>query len=75
MTFTARVTSSGPNAPTGKVIFKDGTSAIGSAILSGGLGKLTTATLGIGTHPITVSYQGDEVSAPSASTVLNQLVE
>lgn len=72
--FTATVTSSGPNTPTGKVAFKDGTTGIGSAILTGGVATLTKSTLAVGTHPITAEYLGDSSSAKSTSPVLNQVV-
>jgi len=73
VTFTATVTSAGPT-PTGKVAFKDGTTGIGSAILSGGVATLTKASLAVGTHPITAEYLGDSSSAKSTSAVLNQVV-
>jgi hypothetical protein len=57
VTFTAQVASTGP-APTGKVKFLDGTLAIGSATLSGGVAKLTRSTLAVGTHPITPQCLG-----------------
>jgi hypothetical protein len=74
VTFTAHVTSSGP-APTGKVKFLDGTLAIGSATLSGGVAKLTKSNLAVGTHPITAHYNGDAASATSTSAVVNQVVQ
>ncbi len=74
VTFTAQVTGSGP-APTGHVSFLDGTVAIGSATLSGGIAKLTKSTLAVGTHPITAHYLGDAFSAKSASSVVNQVVQ
>jgi Bacterial Ig-like domain (group 3)/FG-GAP-like repeat/FG-GAP repeat len=74
VTFTAQVTSSGP-APTGKVKFLDGTLAIGSATLSGGVAKLTKSTLAVGTHPITAEYLSDAFSAKSTSSVVNQVVQ
>lgn len=75
VTFTARVTGTGPNAATGKVKFLDGTTGIGSATLSGGVAKLTKSTLAVGTHAITAQYLGDAVSATSSSSVLNQVVQ
>ena len=76
VTFAARVMGTGPSKPTGKVKFLDGTTTIGSATLNGGgVAKLTKSTLGIGTHPITAQYMGDEVSAKSTSSVLNQVVQ
>jgi hypothetical protein len=74
VTFTAHVTSSGP-APTGKVKFLDGTLAIGSATLSGGVAKLTKSNLAVGTHPITAHYNGDAASSTSTSPVVNQVVQ
>jgi hypothetical protein len=74
VTFTAKVTSTGP-APTGKVKFLDGTLAIGTATLSGGAAKLTKSTLAVGTHPITAQYLGNTVSSTSTSSVVNQVVQ
>ncbi|MDQ1388847.1 MAG: hypothetical protein QOF56_2301, partial [Acidobacteriaceae bacterium] len=74
VTFTAHVTSSGP-APTGKVKFLDGTLAIGSATLSGGVAKLTKSDLAVGTHSITAHYNGDAASSTSTSAVVNQVVQ
>jgi hypothetical protein len=75
VTFTATVASAGPNLPTGKVKFLDGTTGIGSATLSGGVAKLTKSTLVVGTHPITAKYLGDAASYTSTSAVVNQVVQ
>jgi hypothetical protein len=53
----------------------DGTLALGSMTLSGGVAKLTKSTLAVGTHPITAQYLGDAVSGKSTSAVLNQVVK
>ena len=74
VTFTATVTSAGPT-PTGKVKFMDGSKALGSRTLSGGVATLTTSKLAIGTHPITAQYLGDADSAESTSPVLDQVVQ
>ncbi len=74
VTFTAQVTSSGP-APTGKVAFRDGTTGIGSATLSGGVATFTRSTLAVGTHSITAHYNGDAASSASTSPVVNQVVQ
>jgi hypothetical protein len=74
VTFSVTVTSTGPNQPTGKVAFKDGTVGIGSATLNDGVATLVKSTLAVGTHPITAEYLGDSSSAKSASAVLNQVV-
>jgi len=73
VTFTAAVTSAGLT-PTGKVKFLDGTLAIGTVTVSGGVATLTTAPLLVGTHAITAQYLGDAASAESTSSVLYQVV-
>jgi hypothetical protein len=75
VTFTARVTPTGPYHPTGKVRFMDGATGIGSAILSGRVAKLTKSKLAVGTHPITAEYLGDAASSASTSAVWNQVVK
>ncbi len=59
--FTATVTAVWPasGTPTGTVIFKDGTNAIGSGTLCGGATHFTTSALASGSHTITASYAGD----------------
>jgi hypothetical protein len=52
----------------------DGTTALGTATLdSFGIGKLTTTTLGGGSHSITASYSGDTVFR-SSSASLTQMI-
>jgi Bacterial Ig-like domain (group 3)/FG-GAP-like repeat/FG-GAP repeat len=72
--FTATVTSAGPLAPTGKVVFKDGTKTVGFKTLSGGIAVLSEKTLSVGSHSITAVYYGDTASARSATAVLTQIV-
>ena len=74
VTFTATVSSAGPDTPTGKVAFKDGTLAIGSTTLSGGVAVLHKSNLAAGTHSITATYQGDTDSGKSTSPVVQQVV-
>jgi hypothetical protein len=81
VTLTATVTSAGPDMPTGNVVFKDGTLALGTVALSGGIATLTTLarsfaarTLDAGTHSITAEYEGNSASAKSGSPVVNQIV-
>jgi hypothetical protein len=73
--FTATVTPSGLNPPTGTVKFLDGTTTLGTAILSGATATLTKSTLAVGTHPVTAQYLGDAVSGKSTSSVVNQVVQ
>jgi hypothetical protein len=75
VTFTATVQSSGPEAPTGKVTFRDGMTSIGTATLSGGVGAFKKANFAVGTYSITATYDGDGMSASSASAALSQVVQ
>jgi uncharacterized protein YuzB (UPF0349 family) len=75
VTFTATVTSAGPNTPTGEVEFKNGIKFMGSATLSGGVATLTTSKLAVGTDSITAKYLGDADSAEGTSSALDQVVE
>jgi Bacterial Ig-like domain (group 3)/FG-GAP-like repeat len=74
VTLTAMVTSVGPNAPTGKVTFRDSGTAIGSPALIGGVAVFTKKNLSVGTHSITATYSGDTESGKSTSPVLVQVV-
>lgn len=76
VTFAAKVTGSGPTAPTGHVTFSLGVSySIGSPTLdSSGLATLTRSNLNANPYPLTAEYQGDATNAASSSTVLNQTV-
>jgi hypothetical protein len=79
VTFTATVMAQpgfDKGVPTGTVSFFDGTTNIGNSNLNNnGVGTLTTSTLAVGTHSITVTYNGDTNFAPSTSPVLNQVVQ
>jgi uncharacterized repeat protein (TIGR03803 family) len=76
VTFTARVTVSGPGSgtPGGSVTFKDGGSTLGTATLSSGQGTITTAALSGGSHSVTASYGGSSSFAASTSAALTQTV-
>ncbi len=67
ITFVATVSSSfSPTSPTGTVAFYDGTTLIGTAILSNGVAQLS-AILAVGTHFVTAAYGGDSTQAASGS--------
>jgi hypothetical protein len=68
VTLTAKVSSAAPGGATGKVGFKNGTTILGSATLSGGQAVFTTTKLPIGTLTLTASYSGDAQSAKSSGT-------
>jgi Big-like domain-containing protein len=77
VTFTATVTGQGP---TGAVTFKDGTTALCSAVpLQGGgdspVATCTTATLTKGSHSITAAYSGDANNVASTSPILTQTIK
>jgi hypothetical protein len=74
VTFTATVASAGASTPTGRVTFTDGTTTIGSAAVSGGVASFKKPKLAVGSHSITVKYDGDAVSATSTSSAVIQVV-
>ncbi len=68
-TLTATISvPSGDTAPSeGTVTFHDGTAPLGSEPVSQGTANLTLTNLGVGSHSITASYQGDANYASSTS--------
>jgi RHS repeat-associated protein len=71
VTYTATVTSTGPNTPTGKV------DIVGVATESLNSAGVVTVTKGLtaGTHALIAKYAGDSDSAASNSQVLDEVVE
>jgi hypothetical protein len=76
VTFTATITTTGANPPTGTVTIYDGTTALGSGTLSGGATgfALSTSSLTVGLHSITAVYGGDAKNASSTSVALTQTI-
>jgi hypothetical protein len=78
VTLTAKVTISvtvpGQPTPTGKVVFNDGNTSIGSASLVSGVATITTSTLSTGGHIITAVYSGDSHYNPNTSSPIIQTV-
>jgi len=75
--FTATITSTATSPATGTVTFLDNGVSIGTGTLSGnpGVATFTTSTLAVGTHPITVTYAGDNFNgASSSAAALPQVV-
>jgi O-glycosyl hydrolase len=67
--------SAAAGAPTGNITFLDGTTAIGTAPLSGGVASLTTSTLSAGTtHSLTASFAGTASFAASTSAAVSLVV-
>ncbi len=64
----ARVTpKSGNISPSGSVVFKDGSTTIGSTALSNGSISLNVTTLATGTHTVTADYVGSTAYEASVS--------
>ena len=76
VTFTADVTPSylEVGTPTGKVTFKDGTTILGSADLSGGTAKLTTH-FSASSHKISAQYASHNNFNPHLSSTLTLVVK
>ena len=70
VTFTATL----PATATGSVTFLDNGVSIGTGAISAGTATLSSSTLGVGTHPITVSYAGDGNFTAATSATLSQVV-
>jgi len=77
VTFTATVTTTGTNAPTGTVTFNNGTTSLGTGNLTTSSpyqATLTTSSLPSGTDSITAVYSGDSKNTGSTSAVLSQVI-
>jgi len=60
VTFTAKITGTSTVVPTGTVVFKDGSTVLGTATLDGtGSATYSTTTLAVGSHSMSVTYSGD----------------
>lgn len=70
VTFTATVSTAGLGTPTGNVQFFDGASPIGGPVALNGSGQaqVTTSSLSVGNHTITVNYAGDVPNGFNASS-------
>jgi Bacterial Ig-like domain (group 3)/Abnormal spindle-like microcephaly-assoc'd, ASPM-SPD-2-Hydin/Beta-propeller repeat len=73
VTFTASVAPQFSGTVTGTVTFYDGTTALKTVGLSGGMAKYTTSTLAQGSHSITATYNGGS-NFDSSSASLTQTV-
>jgi len=71
ITFTGSII---PALATGNVHFYADGTLIGTVQINGGVGETTTNGLGIGTRSITVTYDGDDNYAASASAALSQQI-
>ena len=76
VTFTTNVkaTLKGVGSPTGKVIFADGMTILGTATLVNGQASLTTSGLSVGIHKIRAKYSGDSTFNPHPAATIVQKV-
>lgn len=74
VSFTAKVTSTGPQLPGRWVVFYDGNTTLGTVWLANGTAVFDTALLSPGTHNVTAAYLGDANSAPSTSASVAEVV-
>jgi uncharacterized protein (TIGR03437 family) len=74
VTFTATVAPTGPGAPSGVVVFWDGSNELGNFALAGNHASLSTSSLSVGSHSITAVYGGDATFSGSTSAALTQVV-
>jgi hypothetical protein len=75
--FAAAVSAKAPGAgsPTGTVTFRDGSAFLATVSLNGmGQAMYSIASLAIGTHAITATYNGDSNFNGSASPVVSELI-
>jgi hypothetical protein len=76
VTFTATIAGAYGGTPSNTVTFKDGTTTIGSVVLSTTSHQVfVISTLTVGTHNITATFVGGASFAPSTSAVLQQVVQ
>ena len=76
VTFTATVSTTGADSPTGTATFRDGSTTLGTTALNGlAVATYATASLAAGQHPITAIYNGDANNAASTSMALSETVD
>ncbi len=63
-----------PTTATGTVVFSNGSTVVGTAIVSGGIATFTGSTQSVGTKIITTSYLGDTNHAASTSSPVTATV-
>jgi hypothetical protein len=75
VTFTAAVTTTGTNPPTGTLSLNDGLTSIGTATVNGSQPvTFTFSTLAVGAHSLTAAYSGDGNNAASTSAALSETI-
>jgi len=74
VTFRAAVGTGDQGMPTGRVIFRDGQTVLGSRLLKNGIAKWNARSLGVGRHSIRAEYVGDDNFAGSRSQAVIRTV-
>jgi hypothetical protein len=72
---TVSAVSPGGGAPTGSVVFEDGSTTLSTVSLSNGVATLSTNSLARGTHTITAAYQQSSSYNASTSTAVTQTIQ
>ena len=72
--FTATVSSSA-GTPSGSVSFFDGTTLLGSGVLTEGVATYTAMNLAVGAHTVTAQYGGNSNFSTLTSSTLSETVE
>jgi hypothetical protein len=76
ITLTAHVTSLGAQIPSGTVVFKDGSTVLGQATLdSSGSASLKRIFLGVPSHELEASYQGNGIFIASSGTAIQVVLD
>jgi hypothetical protein len=77
LTFTSALTvpAGAPAAPTGTVTFYDGTTPLGSGVVTASVATLTLSAPATGTHSITAVYSGDTNYTPATSLILSEIIQ
>ena len=70
----APIVTSSAAPPAGSVLFRDGTTVLGSSTLSGGSTALQVTSLTAGSHILAASYAGDALYNASSNATLTQRV-
>lgn len=74
VTISAVVTGVDGINPTGDIVFKDGSTILGTERISGAVATIVSTTLSLGDHSIVASYLGDDTYSPADSQVYIQSV-
>ncbi len=78
VTLTATVTANAPGAGTptgGLIVFKYGSTNLGTSLLQSGTASFSTSALPVGTDAVTVQYQGDSNFKASGPTSFNVTID